>query len=242
MLSSFGGIFGNPTQSNYAAGCAYQDALAHERRERGCKNSISIDLGIMKGLGYFQQEQRTTGHLKQWEEPFGLDESELHALIRLAIGGETEAQVVTGLPTARKAREAKLERPFFLDDPRFEHQREEDTGRKDIRARPAAQDTLQDSLAHASSLASSRDILTSALLNRVASSLQIAPEAIQLSQPLHAYGVDSLVAVEIRSWIAKEIGVEVSTWELEGDVSLGTLIGKLLEGSLYVVAREQGRK
>ena len=97
MLSSFAGIFGNYTQSNYAAGCAFQDALAQERRARGLPCSVSIDLGIMRGAGYFAEEG-AVGPLKQWEERFGMDETELHSLLRLAIGGEIPFQVVTGLP------------------------------------------------------------------------------------------------------------------------------------------------
>lgn len=43
MLSSFSGIFGNRGQANYAAGCVFQDELAHFRKRQGFK-AASIDL------------------------------------------------------------------------------------------------------------------------------------------------------------------------------------------------------
>lgn len=44
---------------------------------------------------------------------------------------------------------------------------------------------------------------------------------------LAAYGVDSLVAVELRNWIVSQVGADISIFELMQSPSLGELAGKL---------------
>jgi hypothetical protein len=51
MLSSITSIVGNRGQANYAAGNAYQDALARQLVSRGVK-AVSINLGTIKLVGY----------------------------------------------------------------------------------------------------------------------------------------------------------------------------------------------
>lgn len=51
FLSSVCGIIGASGQSNYAFGCAYQDALARSKVAMRQK-AVSIDLGIAEGVGY----------------------------------------------------------------------------------------------------------------------------------------------------------------------------------------------
>ena len=123
ILSSFAGIFGNRSQSNYAAANTYQDALAHQRRELGLK-AVTLNLGIMREIGVLA-EQGATGYLKEWEIPFGIQEREFHSLIRMVIAGETggqkstvPAQIITGFPTGGMAHNAGVRRPFFFDDPK----------------------------------------------------------------------------------------------------------------------------
>jgi len=50
MLSSIAGITGNPSQSNYAAGNTFKDALAHHRIPQGLP-ALGIDGGIVTLVG-----------------------------------------------------------------------------------------------------------------------------------------------------------------------------------------------
>lgn len=51
MLSSITSIVGNRGQAKYAAGNAYQDALARQLVAQGVK-AVSINLGTIKTVGY----------------------------------------------------------------------------------------------------------------------------------------------------------------------------------------------
>lgn len=68
-----------------------------------------------------------------------------------------------------------------------------------------------------------RDIITGALLKRVAKTPSIDEEKLYLNRPMHTYGVDSLTAVDLRNWFAKTLGVVVAVFEILGDVSFAEI-------------------
>ena len=45
--------------------------------------------------------------------------------------------------------------------------------------------------------------ITQALVHKLSRTLSMAPEDLDVEKPMHVYGVDSLVAVELRNWFAK---------------------------------------
>lgn len=61
FLSSLAGVIGSISQANYAAGNTYQDALAHYRQSQGLA-ARSIDLGLMKGIGYVEEHEDVAAH------------------------------------------------------------------------------------------------------------------------------------------------------------------------------------
>ncbi|KAK4148341.1 KR domain-containing protein, partial [Chaetomidium leptoderma] len=58
MLSSLIGVVGFASQCNYSAGGAFQDALARHRAEQGLPG-VSLDLGIVKSVGYLAEDEAT---------------------------------------------------------------------------------------------------------------------------------------------------------------------------------------
>ena len=254
-LSSFAGIFGNRTQSNYAAGCAFQDALAHYRTSQGLK-AVTIDLGIMRDVGVIAQ-QGATGYLKEWEKPFGIREEEFHLLIKTIINAELSeknsvtsnssvpsavvkspgsrktsmpAQILTGFATATTAALANIRTPFYFSDPRFSHLASlpVTSSLNPLNSSSSATDpsnTVVDltALPHLilADLQAATDLLTAALVRWVAKSLQTDPTEISTARPLHSYGLDSLVAIELASWLFREVGVKVTVFEILAGISLG---------------------
>ena len=247
-LSSFAGIFGNRGQSNYAAGCAFQDAIAHDRRAKGM-NAVTIDLGIMRDVGVIA-EQGAMGDLAQWEEALGIRENDFHALMIRIMAKSLDfssihddstfpAQIVTGLATGGTLSSANLEAPYYLeDDPRFsvlrwtglnnsnaQHQAGAAGGNN--AAATASTAPIKTLLAAATSVAEAETIVMSALVAKVAKSLQTSPSDIDTSRPLHSYGVDSLVAVEMRNWIFRELKAEVTVFDILSAVPMTTFVGQM---------------
>jgi zearalenone synthase (highly reducing iterative type I polyketide synthase) len=84
--SSVSGVCGNADQAQYAAGDAYQDALAHHRRTQGLK-AISVNLGIMRDVGSLAKATATGigNNLSQWEQIIGIRETAFHSLMKSLI-------------------------------------------------------------------------------------------------------------------------------------------------------------
>lgn len=66
VLSSLAGIIGSVSQGNYAAGNTFQDALIHYRRAKGLAGT-SLDLGIMKSIGYVEENEDIGAKLSQFK-------------------------------------------------------------------------------------------------------------------------------------------------------------------------------
>ncbi|KAL8900473.1 MAG: hypothetical protein Q9207_005688, partial [Kuettlingeria erythrocarpa] len=95
LLSSIVGAAGNAGQANYAAGNAFQDALARHRTARGLPGT-AVDLGAVKSVGYLAEGGGEEG--KRLSERFArlgfemLDETDVLAVVEAAIVGDQQRQ------------------------------------------------------------------------------------------------------------------------------------------------------
>lgn len=71
-------------------------------------------------------------------------------------------------------------------------------------------------------------LVTRAVVERLAKLMMVPVADVDAGRPLSAYGVDSLVAVEVRNWIAREVGVEVSVFEIMANVPMGALAAEVV--------------
>lgn len=70
-----------------------------------------------------------------------------------------------------------------------------------------------------SSLEAAGAAVIKVLVKKLSTSLTISMTDIDIAKPMHFYGVDSLVALELRSWFAKELAADVAVFDLLGNVS-----------------------
>lgn len=239
ICSSSSGIYGYPSQAQYAAGNTYQDALAHYRRSQGLK-AISIDLGIMRDVGALA-EIGTTGNIKRWEQVLGIREPSFHALIKSLINQQQRSsqedcpvQVCSGLGTADIMATHGQGRPEYFDDPRFGPLAVTSVATAASVEGQGSTVSLASRLSKASSKEQASEIITEALVHKTADILQMPPSEVDPGRPLYRYGVDSLVALEVRNWITREMKANMALLEILAAVPIESFAKKIAEKSKLI--------
>ncbi|KAH6677568.1 putative lovastatin nonaketide synthase [Halenospora varia] len=236
MLSSTSGIIGNPGQSNYAAGNTFQDALAHHRRNKGL-NATSINLSAVSGIGHLA-ENAESYDMRNPAMKMQINEKEIHHIFLAAIAGKSHdkpvpAQLTTGIIGGEVLR-SLMESAAWARDSKFMLLRKAD-GQSSSGS--GTDDPTREAFIGAESLPEAAGVVETALVSRLAKALFISPEDINIEQPLHAYGVDSLIAVEIRNWILKELKSEISILDILSPLPIQGLAVKIAEGSKILPAK-----
>ncbi|KAH9905735.1 hypothetical protein F4778DRAFT_779126 [Xylariomycetidae sp. FL2044] len=70
-------------------------------------------------------------------------------------------------------------------------------------------------------------VVADGLVNKVARVMSMAADGMQKDKPLYAFGVDSLVAIELRNWIKSEFAAQIPIYEITGGKSI-ELIARLI--------------
>jgi acyl carrier protein len=252
MLSSFAGIVGSPSQSNYNCGNVFQDALARYRI--GCgQRAVSLDLGMVQSVGFVAENADVETRLSK--EGYGtLKEAELLALLDYwcnsthPLPSPEEAQVVTGIASWEELKTAGVSTPFWLDRPLFSLVRNAYEGEEDARGNQkdgtkpstAASAEVRALLEAATTRAEADDVACQGLVERIAQTLQVPATNIDVSNPAFTYGIDSLGAVGLRHWLGKEMGADVPTLRILSVESIKELARGVVVSSVFVGAGVKG--
>ena len=239
LLSSAHGIFGSRGVSNYAAGNTYLDGLACYRKSLGLK-TISLNLGAMVDDGMLadnmelKQAVLAPGHAAE------VTREEFYALLdhycdsSKDVDVQRESQLVYGIssPDVMRARGMHLGHqmrlPFYQQIFRNHDNQEVANTTSD-----KSNDTDRKSFMEASSLVEASLNVCHAIINRIANNFPNLVENPDLEKPLHSYGVDSLVAIELRTWFATEFGADIAIFEMLAETSLIALSESVARKSLF---------
>lgn len=234
FFSSCAGLLGNSGQANYAAGNTYQDELARYRRSKSLK-AVSVDLGIIRDVGVVA-ETGAKGFLAVWEKAIGIREPVFHAIMRSIINQQTRpgadlfpAQVGTGLPTADTMAKYGLSRPNFFNDPRMARLALATVPADGAVGNIGPSDSIESRLEKADGVDAAIRIIAEALVQKTADMLQMEASDVDPHRPLSAYGVDSLVAIEVRNWISREMKANIALLDILAAVPMDKLAAKIAQ-------------
>ncbi|KAL4815060.1 putative polyketide synthase [Aspergillus spinulosporus] len=241
LLASLNGIFGNWSQANYAAGNSFQDALARYRVSEGQK-AVSIDLGVMVSDGVVAENASLRDSMRRVGLIAELTQEHLFALLdhycnpNLPVLAPDNAQLLVGIetPSVLMARghdlHHSIRRPMFSHLFRRTIPRSSQTQGLEANISPNRPAILKAASAYP-------DQRTSFVLewtcSKVSQVLGIPIADISPEKPIHIYGIDSLVAVDLKNWFEREIGARITVLDLMGNVPLHELCATAAQRSRY---------
>lgn len=216
MLSSWTSIFGSSSQANYMAANSFMDAFARHRRNLNLP-ATSLSLGQILDVG-------STSYTPEYQEGliqmglYGNSEEEFIRYCDAAISESkpkpsdrdrnfSKGHILAGVdPDALLERDLKHpvhEMPWF-SDPRFSNLIQA-MNQSAFDGAQGQQHGVDDNI---------NDTLIDRIHTRVARLIYIPKDDIDVTQPINSYGIDSLVAAELRNWLMGTFGTEITLLHL----------------------------
>jgi hypothetical protein len=253
-FSSIAATVGNNGQMAYTAANMFMKALIRQRRARGIAGSV-IDVSRVFGVGYIEREMKLQTSLGREQATrlmtksgsMIMSEPDLHQLFAEAVlagrpDSKANPEIISGVCTLRAAEAKEV---LWAGHPRFGHFIQ-DVGAAKL---PSAAKT--DAIPVKVQLEKCKDLeemaavlrgmfilslhskkplthYAAAFVVKLKSSLMMSDESVSETTPLIDLGVDSLVAVEIRTWFAQEVGADVAVLKILGGPSIEELVEDVL--------------
>ena len=234
MWSSLTAIYGVATQSNYLATCAFMDSFARYRRSIGL-TAVSLNLGHIADTGNIRRNPSLADSLTR-NGLYGNKHSDFLKFCDAALAPPTEqtttwypgdffvsAQILAGVGPSG-LRDVNYIHPLkdmsWYRDPRFSFlikaSKYDAIGGVDAQVDEEIESTQARSIADRIQV-------------RLAQLLFISPQDIKLDKPVTYYGIDSLIAAELRKWLSMSFGTAVSTMDiLDSETSTHDLEAEIL--------------
>lgn len=181
---------------------------------------MTTDIGYLLSVGFVAEHDEYVDHVKAMGLKV-MHNSDLHGLMATAMEGSDahQAQVMCGLPFNEFEPQW-----YWMTDNRF-------AGLCKLTGASSSASSstisLKDEISRCTDIAVAVDTISNAMAERLARLMMIPAADVDTNKPLSAYGVDSLVAVEVRNWIKQEMGVEVSVFDVMGNVPMRVFAGDL---------------
>ena len=225
-FSSASAVVGSMAQANYSAANTYLDALMSHRRGLGLKGT-TMNCGMIVGVGAVAEDlaleriMKRIGYDAVYEEEllYQVEEAVVAQKNRFVPSpGVDEHQTITGINLTRKDL-------YWASKPLLRNLYDNLDIDGDA-AKASVGKPLMGTLRDATDADERVSILTTAFIEKVSAVLGVATDIVQPGNPLSAYGLDSIVAIEFRKWFMKAINVDVQIFDVLGSKSITELITK----------------
>jgi aspyridone synthetase (hybrid polyketide synthase/nonribosomal peptide synthetase) len=222
LLGSVASVIGNVGQSNYHAANLFMDSLVHQRRARGLAASI-VHIAYVTDVGYVTREERDRQLDSHFRKVRLMPTSETdvhHAFAEAVKGGKPGStsgyhDIIMGIEPLRE--QIPLDQqPLWMKNPRFAHFDQHAIHAQHERGSTGSIDNVRALVEKAEKEEEAIDAVMAAFCAKLESILQLTAGCINVQRPITDLGIDSLVAVEIRTWFLKELGADVPVVKILG--------------------------
>lgn len=234
MLSSLVGLSGNPSQAAYNAANLFLDAFADYRNGQGLP-AVTLDLGRIIEIGFVaENEAAMRGTRDLWSRSIGREEvmSMIKSAILTPLRQHGPGSSITGLKGWSPAADPVYLTPIFAH---FRRAAMERVAKLDQEGGGVcAAGHMREILRKAKSVKEAAQKACEGIIAKMSSLLMIPLEDISSEKSMSEYGMDSLVAVEMRNWLLRELDSTLPILELLANVSLLQLSMKIVRKSKLV--------
>jgi acyl transferase domain-containing protein/NADPH:quinone reductase-like Zn-dependent oxidoreductase/aryl carrier-like protein len=227
LFSSLSSVVGHAGQGNYAAANAFLDAMAWHRRALGLP-ALTVNWGYLGEVGYLAEHPELGPRLER-QGVLSITIREAVALLEHAMQRQ---HIQVSAMRVDWSRFCGLGATGRIPA-RFSHLRSRPTAQKGQSATFDGKPGLalrHDLMAIAKAGPDERRGLVYGLLrDKVARVLGISSDRLEVDRPLLQLGIDSLMAVELRNWLERELHVSLPIVELMRSPNLSRLGERVLE-------------
>ena len=240
LTSSLSYIIGNPGQANYNAGNAFMASLARYRRSFGLPASV-VHLGTVAGIGYMARQEST--HLKSLitedvrAGAYPISERDLHqvfaeAMLASPANSGVDPEMIVGLKDVERG---LVDRLPYTAESIFKNVLKDNVATGNSPSREAPKKPLREQVLLAVQSTRTKEeienelfeIVRTAFIDKLKALLQV--ELLDDAKSVADLGIDSLGAIEMESWIKREVKVKMH----RGTVfkgSVRTIVWSLVKG------------
>ncbi|GCB21870.1 polyketide synthase-nonribosomal peptide synthetase [Aspergillus awamori] len=209
-FSSVSACFGTRSQGNYAAANTYLDALMRYRRQIGLP-AATMNCGRITGMGVAAEAAALERFMEQ--EGFdGVNGQELMQQVEEAVFGDDQSKVVSdrGVDLYQTVTGVILTRDdvYWAAHSLFKNLYQNHDFDRHSGQKPGERAGL----------------LLERFVDKLAVSLGASKESLKPADPI--YGLDSLLAVDLRNWFTKSLGVDIALFDVMGAPSIRVLVEK----------------
>ncbi|KAF5663828.1 polyketide synthase [Fusarium heterosporum] len=222
-LGSVASVIGNVGQSNYHAANLFMASLIQQRRSRGLAGSI-IHIAYVTDVGYVTRQERDRQLDSHFRKVRLMPTSETdvhHAFMEAIRGGKPGSsggshEIIMGIEPLDEPVPLD-QQPLWMRDPRFGHFAPPTSLHSQREGKvPGSVGNVKQSIEEAESQEEAVVAVTKAFCGKLETMLQLASGSVNIARPIIDIGIDSLVAVEIRTWFLKELGADVPVVKILG--------------------------
>jgi hypothetical protein len=253
LFSSAGAMSGQWGQANYNAGNTFLDAFVSYRHSLGLAAS-TVNIGVIGDVGYVSENTNVLDSLRStsqyiMKEPALLDSIELMLKRSIpSIDASSATQEADRLSYVQKSQigiglrsllpiTAPTNRTVWRKDPRMLVYRNLEATDTSPTSGSASDEELTQLLRDiTSNMTLLKSAETAAILSReigktLLGFMMRSTDELDLTAPLSTIGIDSLISIELRNWIRRRLGAEVTVLEIVRSESLNQL-GETVQSKL----------